>query len=324
VGAPAALEWSGFERPAAARRPQAGARRAMTGRRPPRLLTIAGSDPSGGAGIQADLKTFAAHDVYGMAVVTAITAQSTAGVLAVEAVAPELVERQIRAVLDDVGVDAIKIGMLANAEIVSCVARCLDSVDRAVPVVLDPVLRASDGTSLLGPGGLERLAAELLPRASVITPNRAEAWALLDRAFDRDGVVGSEGGVENGGVVENRGTVENDRDAEAAARALAARGPAVLVTGGDATGSEVVDVLVDRAGALTVFRSPRLATRSTHGTGCTLSAAVAVGLARGRDLAGAVGAAVDYVRRAMDPGLDLGQGRAPLDHGVGGPREARG
>jgi hydroxymethylpyrimidine/phosphomethylpyrimidine kinase len=270
------------------------ARDARTGRRPPRLLSIAGSDPSGGAGIQADLKTFAAHDVYGMAVVTAITAQSTTGVMEVEAVAAELVERQLRAVLDDVGVDGIKIGMLGSAAIVSTVARCLEAVRKAVPVVLDPVLRASDGASLLGPGGLELMAAVLLPRVTVVTPNRGEAAALL------------------GG-----GALEDEEQTVAAARALAARGPAALITGGDASGEEVVDVLAEPSGAVSVLRAVRLQTRSTHGTGCTLSSALAANLARGLDLEAAVRAAVEFVRRAMDPGLDLGRGRAPLDHGVG-------
>jgi hydroxymethylpyrimidine/phosphomethylpyrimidine kinase len=265
----------------------------MTARRPPRLLSIAGSDPGGGAGIQADLKTFAAHGVYGMAVVTAITVQSTRGVLAVEPVAAESVERQIGSVLDDIGVDAVKIGMLATAETVKCVARVLASLAGRVPIVLDPVLRASDGTTLLEAAGLEPLLADLLPRVTVVTPNRVEAAALLLR------------------------DVTSEREAEEAARDLAARGSAVLVTGGDEDGDEVVDVLADRGGSITVFRAPRLRSRSTHGTGCTVSAALAARLASGVELAAAVAAAIDYVRRAMDPGLDLGRGRAPLDHGVG-------
>jgi hydroxymethylpyrimidine/phosphomethylpyrimidine kinase len=284
VGSPAAGE----------RGAPAGTLGAMTARRPLRLLSIAGSDPSGGAGLQADLKTFAAHRVYGMAVVTAITAQSTTGVLAVEPVAPDSVERQLRAVLDDIGVDAVKIGMLATAETVTRVARSLDGLAPEVPIVLDPVLRASDGTPLIEPGGLERMARELVPRVAVLTPNRAEAGALLGR------------------------TVTSEREVAEAARELAARGPAVLVTGGDAGGDEVVDVLVDRQGSATVFRASRLRSRSTHGTGCTLSAALAARLASGAELAAAVGEAIDYVRRAMDPGLDLGRGRAPLDHGAGG------
>jgi hydroxymethylpyrimidine/phosphomethylpyrimidine kinase len=265
----------------------------MTARRL-RLLSIAGSDPSGGAGIQADLKTFAAHGVYGMAVVTAITAQSTQGVLAVEPVGAESVERQILGVLDDIGVDAVKIGMLATAETVTRVARVLASVARGVPIVLDPVLRASDGTALLEPAGIEPLLSELLAATTLVTPNRTEAGVLLDR------IVGSES------------------EAVEAARELAARGPAVLVTGGDGGGDEVVDVLADHEGSIRVFRAQRLRSRSTHGTGCTLSAAIAARLASGAELAPAVAAAIDYVRRAMDPGLDLGRGRAPLDHGVGG------
>jgi len=277
----------------------------MTGRRPLRLLSIAGSDPSGGAGIQADLKTFAAHDTYGMAVVTAVTAQSTTGVLEVETLSAELVERQIRAVLDDIGVDAIKIGMLGSAEVVARVARTLADTAGTAPVVLDPVLRASDGTPLIGPGGAERIARDLLPLVTVITPNRAEAEALLAAVGETRSRRGRDAETGESAV-------------EAGARSLAAIGPAVLVTGGDAEGADVLDLLVDHAGSVQVFLSPRLATRSTHGTGCTLSAALAVRLAQGLALAEATRLAIDYVRRAMDPGLDLGRGRAPLDHGVGG------
>ncbi|HVR27922.1 MAG TPA: bifunctional hydroxymethylpyrimidine kinase/phosphomethylpyrimidine kinase [Thermoanaerobaculia bacterium] len=254
------------------------------------MLSIAGSDPGGGAGIQADLKTFAAHGGYGMTVVTAITVQSTTGIAAVEPLSPDLVERQYRSVVDDIGVDAVKIGMLATAGIVSRLARCLETLGPEVPIVLDPVLAASDGTPLLGPGGLERLVEELLPRATVITPNRGEAEAILGRA------------------------AAGELDVEAAARELHARGPAVLVTGGDAPGDEVVDVLV-AGGEVTVFRLPRLHTRSTHGTGCTLSSAIAARLAGGAGLHQAVERAIGYVRGAMDPGLALGRGRAPLDHG---------
>jgi hydroxymethylpyrimidine/phosphomethylpyrimidine kinase len=198
-------------------------------------------------------------------------------------------------VLDDVGVDGIKIGMLGSAEIVAAVARCLEGVEKAVPVVLDPVLRASDGTSLLGPGGLALVASVLLPRVTAVTPNRGEAAALL------------------GG-----GPLADEEEAVAAARALATRGPAALITGGDAPGDEVVDVLAEPSGAVTVLRGSRLRTRSSHGTGCTLSSALAANLARGRDLQAAVRASIDFVRRAMDPGLDLGRGKAPLDHDAGG------
>jgi hydroxymethylpyrimidine kinase/phosphomethylpyrimidine kinase len=165
-------------------------------------------------------------------------------------------------------------------------------VARTAPIVLDPVLRASDGTALLETAGRDRLMTELLPLATVATPNRAEAAALLGRA------------------------VTNDRETAEAARELAARGPAVLVTGGDTGGDEVVDVFADRDGSVTVLRAPRLRSRSSHGTGCTLSSALAARLATGLELRAAVIAAIDYVRLAIDPGLDLGRGRAPLDHGV--------
>jgi len=261
---------------------------------PPRLLTIAGSDSGGGAGIQADLKTFAAHGAYGMSVVTAVTAQNTRGVTAVHEVPPEVVEAQLDAVFEDLGADAVKIGMLSSAPIVRAVARSLARWlrDGGPPVVLDPVMVAKSGAPLLADDAVEALLEDLLPLAALVTPNLPEATRLTGFPVD------------------------TEEERETAARALAARGPAVLLKGGHGEGAEVVDLLLDPAGPepLRRFRNPRLATRATHGTGCTLSSAIAVRLARGEPLAAAVEGAIAYLRGAMAAAYPLGVGHGPVDH----------
>lgn len=267
---------------------------------PPRLLTIAGSDSGGGAGIQADLKTFAAHGGYGMSVVTAVTAQNTLGVTRVVEIPPDVVAAQIDAVLDDLGADAIKIGMLASAPIVHVVAERLEAwgAGRAgdgPPVVLDPVMVAKSGDPLLAEEAVKTLVDELLPLATVVTPNVPELERLSGRP------AGSE---------EER--VE-------AARSLAGEGgPAVLAKGGHAApaaGEEgrVVDLLVT-AGEVRRFVHPRLGTRSTHGTGCTLSSAIAARLGRGEPLAAAVEGAIEYLAGALAHAYPLGRGHGPVDH----------
>ena len=267
---------------------------------PPRLLTIAGSDSGGGAGIQADLKTFAAHGAYGMSVVTAVTAQNTRAVTAVHALPPELVAAQIDAVFEDLGVDAVKIGMLAEASIVHAVAERLRAhgagragrgAGREVPVVLDPVMVAKSGDPLLAPDAVAALRDELLPIATLATPNLPEAERL-------SGLSG-----------------RSEPEREAIARRLAARGPAVLVKGGHGEGDEVVDLLVDGE-TVHRFAGPRIATSATHGTGCTLSSAIAARLAAGEPLAAAVGGAIDYLRRAMTAAPRLGRGHGPVAHWV--------
>lgn len=251
----------------------------MSHRTPPRLLTIAGSDSGGGAGIQADLKTFAAHGAYGMSAITALTAQNTVGVRAVHEVPPEIVAAQIDAVLEDIGVDAVKIGMLASAPIVRAVA---DRLRRWKPphVVLDPVMVAKSGDALLRDDAVEALLEELVPLSTVVTPNLPELARMA----------GGKG-----------------------ARELAKRGPAVLAKGGHAEGEEVVDVLLVK-GEEYCFRHPRLATSSTHGTGCTLSSAIAARLGRGEDLPRAVGGAIEYLQGAMKAAYPLGSGHGPVDH----------
>jgi hydroxymethylpyrimidine/phosphomethylpyrimidine kinase len=261
--------------------------------RPPRLLTIAGSDSGGGAGIQADLKTFAAHGAYGMSVITALTAQNTREVRAVHEVPPEMVAAQIDAVLEDIGADAVKIGMLASAPIVRAVADRLrvHLGGTAVPVVLDPVMIAKSGDPLLRDDAVEALIEELLPLVAVVTPNLPELARMT--------------GLPTG----------TDDERLRAADALAACGPAVLAKGGHAEGGEVVDLLLE-GGRVHRFTHPRLHTPSTHGTGCTLSSAIAARLGAGDDLPSAVGGAIEYLHGAMAAAYPVGKGggHGPVDH----------
>jgi len=255
-------------------------------------LSIAGSDSGGGAGIQADLKTFCAFGVYGASVITAVTAQNTVGLAACEAVAPRLVADQLRAVLSDLDVAAVKTGMLANAAIIEVVAAGLREGPPR-PLIVDPVMRATSGGSLLESDGVAALRCALLPLATLLTPNRPEAALLL-------------------------GTSEaaSEREAVAQAGALRALGArAVLLKGGHAGGGTATDVLCDDAG-IHRFALPRLAGRHGHGTGCTLSAAIAALIAQGVGLAEAVERAKRYVWQALKAAqtLAVGRGRGPLDH----------
>jgi hydroxymethylpyrimidine/phosphomethylpyrimidine kinase len=260
----------------------------------PIALTIAGSDSSGGAGIQADLKTFAALGVYGASVITALTAQNTKGVSAIHDVPADFIGAQIDAVFDDLDVRAVKIGMLSQTAAIEAVA---DGLDRhaAHNVVLDPVMVATSGGRLLADNAVDALRRRLIPRALVITPNLPEAAALLDAPPACD-----------------------EAAMEAQARALLALGPrAVLIKGGHGNGSESVDLLVDAHG-ITRLAARRIATRNTHGTGCTLSSALAAGLAKGLDLNAATRAAKDYVTDAIAGAdtLEVGHGHGPLHHFV--------
>lgn len=256
------------------------------------VLSIAGSDPSGGAGIQADLKTFAARGVYGMAAITALTAQNTQGVSGVHLVPAHFVADQIKAVFADVRVDAVKIGMIANAEIAETVADALRAHPH-VPVVLDPVMIAKGGTALLDPHAVKVLLDELLPLATLLTPNLPEAAALLDEP-----------------VAETREAM-----AEQAIR-LRNLGPAnVLVKGGHLGGDTSPDVLATDRG-LTWFEAQRTATLNTHGTGCTLSSALAAELAKGRTIEAAMSVAKAYLAGAVASAgtLSVGSGHGPVDH----------
>jgi hydroxymethylpyrimidine/phosphomethylpyrimidine kinase len=255
-------------------------------------LTIAGSDSSGGAGIQADLKTFSAFGVYGASVITALTAQNTHGVQGVEVVSPVFVAAQLNSVLSDLDVAAIKTGMLANSAIVETVADVLGSRP-ARPLVVDPVMVATSGDALLARDAVEALKQRLLPLATLITPNLAEAAVLLD----------SEQAATEGEVV-------------AQARALQAAGcRAVLIKGGHGSGNTAVDILVDAAG-VERFARPRIDTPHSHGTGCSLSAAIAALLASGVDLTDAIDRAKAYVWHGLQHGrgLGVGTGRGPIDH----------
>lgn len=258
----------------------------------PNVLSIAGSDPSGGAGIQADLKAIAANRAYGMAALTALTAQNTQGVSGVELVPAAFVAAQIEAVFADVRVDAVKIGMIATADIASAVADALAD-HRTAPVVLDPVMIAKGGAPLLADDAIATVAARLLPLADVLTPNLPEAARLLDCpvAQTRDDMVKQ-------------------------ARALAQLGPvSVLIKGGHLEGAESPDVLFSQ-GEIHWFEAVRTATRNTHGTGCTLSAALAAQLATGAPPVRAAQAAKSYVADAIAHAdcLSVGQGHGPVHH----------
>jgi hydroxymethylpyrimidine/phosphomethylpyrimidine kinase len=255
-------------------------------------LTIAGSDSSGGAGIQADLKTFTALGVYGASVITALTAQNTRGVQGVEAVSAGFVAAQLASVLSDLDIGAVKTGMLANAEIVETVARALGAV-RPRPLVVDPVMVATSGDRLLEPPAVDAIRRALAPRATVITPNLEEAAVLL-------------GCSRAGDQAEMR---------EQAAALLGLGCQAVLLKGGHGAGAEAIDVLADAAGVES-FASPRIDTRHAHGTGCTLSAAIAALLAAGAPLREAVSRAKSFVWHGLQGGrtLGVGGGRGPLDH----------
>ena len=252
-------------------------------------LTIAGSDSGGGAGIQADLKTFAAHRVYGTSAITAVTAQNTVGVRAWQALPPDLVTAQIEAVVTDIGADAVKIGMLATAGIVRAVAQAVRAL--SLPhVVLDPVMVAKGGDRLLEADAVAALRSELLPLAEIVTPNIPEAEVLARMA------------------------IRTLDDRHAAARVIHALGPrVVLVKGGHADGAESIDVALLPTGPLEI-RGPRIESRNTHGTGCTLSSAIAAHLARGTGQDVALRAAREYLEGAIRHAPRLGSGHGPLAH----------
>jgi hydroxymethylpyrimidine/phosphomethylpyrimidine kinase len=258
----------------------------------PVALTIAGSDSSGGAGIQADLKTFAALGVYGASVITALTAQNTKGVTGIHLVPPEFVTAQIDAVFADLDIGAVKIGMVAQLATIEAIAAALARFSPA-HVVLDPVMVATSGDRLLSADAVEALRAKLIPRASILTPNLPEAAALLDEP-----IASSEAAI-----------------AEQGRRLLAMGCPAVLIKGGHGQGTESIDYLVDRDG-VTALPAPRIATQNTHGTGCSLSSAIAAALAKGEDMASAVHGAKAWVSTAIAQAdrFTVGHGHGPVHH----------
>jgi hydroxymethylpyrimidine/phosphomethylpyrimidine kinase len=254
------------------------------------VLIIAGSDSGGGAGIQADIKTVTALGGYAATAITAVTVQNTLGVLAVHPIPPQIVEAQARAVLDDIGADAIKTGMLGDAAMVEVVARVLDSAP-GVPAVIDPVMVAKGGAALLAPEAVAAVRERLIPRAALLTPNAPEAQALSGLP------------------------IASTDDLRRAGEALLEAGArAVLMKGGHVPGDRVVDLLITPSGE-TVFEGERIDTRHTHGTGCTLASACATGLAQGLPLTEAVARAWAYVHEAMLRAPGFGQGHGPLDHG---------
>lgn len=261
--------------------------------RVPAVLSIAGSDSSGGAGIQADIKTIAAHGLFAETAITALTAQNTTGVRDVLEATPEFVGEQIDAVFEDIPPAAVKIGMVSSAAIIETIAQRLERW-HAVDIVVDPVMVATSGARLINGDATAAFTRDLLPLARVITPNMPEATALTGRA------------------------ISDAAGQEAAARELSARfGCAVLVKGGHGV-ADANDVLAEPAGTaeprITWFRHERIGTGNTHGTGCTLSSAIACGLAQGLELASAVEQAKAYLTGALAAGLDLGRGSGPVDH----------
>jgi len=255
-----------------------------------RVLVIAGSDSGGGAGIQADIKTITALGGYAATAITAVTVQNTLGVTGVHPIPLEIIAAQARAVLDDIGADAIKTGMLGDVGVVETVAVILEYA-KAAPVVVDPVMVAKGGASLLADAAIGAVKSLMIPRAALLTPNAPEAAALTGL------------------------TVETTDDLRRAGEALLAMGAkAVLMKGGHVGGERVTDVLMTTDGE-TTFEGERIDTRHTHGTGCTLASACATGLSQGLPLEQAVARAWNYVHEAMLRAPGFGQGHGPLDHG---------
>lgn len=258
----------------------------------PRVLSIAGSDSGGGAGIQADLKTFSALGCFGMTAITALTAQNTTGVRAIHGVPPQMLADQIDAVVEDIGVDAVKIGMLHSPEIAQTVAQAITR-HRLENVVFDPVMIATSGAMLIDPSAIEVLVRVLFPLVALITPNLDEAAFLVGRPLS------------------------SQADMEAAAAELLQRGArAVLLKGGHLQGDTVADVLLQASGDRLWLQAPRIHTPNTHGTGCTLSSAIAAHLALGQTLVDAVQSAHHYIRGALEAGAQFrtGYGSGPLNH----------
>lgn len=263
-------------------------------RRYPAVLSVAGSDSSGGAGIQADLKTLSALGVYGATAITAITAQNTVGVHSQLAIAPEMVYEQIIAVIEDIGPSVIKIGMLSNAEVVLAVDRALAKYN--IPIILDPVMVSTSGHRLLSVEAQEVVKQRLMPRASLITPNIPEMEALAVMSIS-----------------------STDDKIEAARRLMALGARAILLKGGHEEGDTKIDILYQSGSngvEVAYFSTPGITTRNTHGTGCTLSAAIAAYMSRGLGLKEAIGAAKIYVSEAIKAGADItiGNGFGPVNH----------
>ena len=257
-----------------------------------RVLIVAGSDSGGGAGIQADLKTVIALGGYGMTAITALTAQNTEGVFGVHAPPPEFITEQMRLVLDDIGADCVKIGMLHSVPVIEAVANALETYAAGVPVVLDPVMVAKGGAPLLEPDAIDAYRSRMPRLATVMTPNLPEAGALTDRVIE---------------------TVEDQNSAIAAIACFGAK--AVLLKGRAPGRAILFGILLIEQDGVTDFVNDRIASRHTHGTGCTLASAIATGVADGMSLRDAVGRGIAYVREAILTAPGLGRGHGPLNHG---------
>ncbi len=253
-----------------------------------KAMTIAGSDSGGGAGIQADLKTFAALGVYGASVLTAITAQNTRGVTAVHEIPTDIIAAQINAVMEDIGADAVKTGMLSSSAIIVTVAERIRHY-RIINLVVDPVMVAKSGDPLLRPEAVEALKSDLLPLALVVTPNLPEAETLLGRR------------------------IETDDDIREAAKAIHLLGPKIVVVKGGHRSGDAVDLYFDGS-EFEEFYAPRIPTQNTHGTGCTFASAIAAGLAKGRSPRDAVAEAKKYLTGAIQHAYSIGGGRSPVHH----------
>jgi len=256
-----------------------------------RVLVIAGSDSGGGAGIQADIKTVTALGGYAATAISALTAQNTQGVFGVVPVTPEFIARQMKLVLDDIGADALKTGMLHSVAVIDAVADTIDALPASTPLVVDPVMVAKGGARLLQVDAVAALKRRLLIRATVLTPNLPEAEALSGMS------------------------IRDANDMAHVARALLTLGSkAVLLKGGHLQSETLTDILATAEGVHT-FHGPRIATTSTHGTGCTLASAIATSLAQGMEIVPAVMRARDYVRKAIETAPGFGRGYGPLNHG---------
>lgn len=253
-----------------------------------KLLTIAGSDSCGGAGIQADLKTFSAHETFGMSVITAVTAQNTEGVFAVQDISPDIIQKQIEVIFDDISVDGVKIGMVSKTETIKIIAETLSKYS-VQNLVVDPVMVSKSGFHLLQPEAKEALIKHLLPMATVVTPNLPEAEVIT--------------GLE----------INTIEDMKKAAELIYKMGPKyVLVKGGHLEG-EAVDILYDGT-VFTYYNSPRINTKNTHGTGCTLSSAIAANLGKGLSIAEAIDQAKNYITIAIENSFSIGKGVGPVHH----------
>ena len=260
----------------------------MAGQSIPKAMTIAGSDSGGGAGIQADLKTFAALGVYGTSVLTAVTAQNTIGVTAIHEIPIDVIGAQIDSVITDIGADAVKTGMLANSDIIECVADLLGR--HQVPwLVVDPVMVAKSGDSLLRDDAVEALVTRLIPLASVVTPNIPEAEALTGL------------------------TISSEEQVRRAARTIVEMGAQCVVVKGGHREGPAADLFYDGS-RFQEFSAPRIDTPNTHGTGCTFASAIAAGLAKGMSVIDAVALAKDYVTQAILHSFPVGHGHGPLNH----------